>query len=33
MASLFRGDYRPLHRPEQMQLLLESLRKAGAAPD
>ena len=33
IASLFRGDYRPLHRPEQMQLLLESLRKAGAAPD
>ena len=33
IASLFRGDYRPLHRPEQMQLLLESLRKAGATPD
>ena len=30
--SLFRGDYRPLHRPEQMQMLLDSLRKAGVAP-
>jgi len=29
IPSLFRGDYRPLHRPEQMQLLLDSLRKAG----
>lgn len=32
IPSLFRGDYRPLHRPEQMQQLLQSLRKAGLAP-
>jgi tetratricopeptide (TPR) repeat protein len=32
IPSLFRGDYRPLHRPEQMQMLLDSLRKAGLAP-
>ena len=32
IPSLFRGDYRPLHRPEHMQLLLASLRKASAAP-
>ena len=29
ISSLFRGDYRPLHRPEHMAMLLESLRKAG----
>ena len=29
MASLFRGDYRPLHQPVHMAMLLESLRKAG----
>ena len=29
IASLFRGDYRPLHRPEHMALLLKCLRKAG----
>ena len=29
IPSLFRGDYRPLHRPEHMALLLDSLRKAG----
>jgi adenylate cyclase len=29
VASLFRGDYRPFHRPEHMQMLLDSLRKAG----
>ena len=33
IPSLFRGDYRPLHRPEHMQMLLDSLRKAGVAPD
>jgi hypothetical protein len=26
---MFRGDYRPLRRPEHMQMLLDSLRKAG----
>ena len=29
IASVFRGDYRPFHRPEHMALLLDSLRKAG----
>lgn len=29
VPSLFRGDYRPFHRPEHMQMLLDSLRKAG----
>lgn len=29
IPSLFRGDYRPFHRPEHMKLLLDSLRKAG----
>ena len=29
IPSLFRGDYRPFHRPEHMQRLLDSLRKAG----
>ncbi len=29
IPSLFRGDYRPLHRSEHMALLLETLRKAG----
>jgi tetratricopeptide (TPR) repeat protein len=27
--TLFSGEYRPLHRPEHMQMLLASLRKAG----
>ena len=31
IPSLFRGDYRPLHRPEHMALLLDSLRKADVA--
>ena len=30
IPSLFRGDYRALHRPEHMAMLLESLRKAGS---
>jgi hypothetical protein len=29
ILSLFRGDYRPFHRPEHMTMLLDSLRKAG----
>lgn len=29
ISSLFRGDYRPFHRPEHMKMLLDSLRKAG----
>ena len=29
IGSLFRGDYRPLHREEHLQMLLASLRKAG----
>ncbi len=29
IPSLFRGDYRALHRPEHMSALLDSLRKAG----
>ena len=29
VPSMFRGDYRPLRRPEHMQMLLDSLRKAG----
>ena len=29
IPSLLRGDYRPFHRPEHMQMLLGSLRKAG----
>jgi adenylate cyclase len=29
VPSMFRGDYRPLHRPEHMQMLLDSLRTAG----
>jgi hypothetical protein len=29
IPSLVRGDYRPLHRPEHMRLLFDSLRKAG----
>jgi adenylate cyclase len=29
IPSLFRGDYRPFHRPEHMKMLLDSLRKAG----
>jgi adenylate cyclase len=29
IPSLFRGDYRPFHRPEHMAMLLDSLRKAG----
>jgi len=29
VPSMFRGDYRPLHRPEHMQMLLDSLRAAG----
>ncbi len=32
ISSLFRGDYRPLHRPEHMAMLLESLRRAGLEP-
>ena len=32
VASLFRGDYRPLHRPEHMTMLLDSLRRAGLEP-
>ncbi len=32
IGSLFRGDYRPLHRPEHAQMLLDSLRKAGLEP-
>ncbi|MBI1847799.1 MAG: hypothetical protein HY294_01950 [Candidatus Rokubacteria bacterium] len=31
IPSLFRGDYRPFHRPEHMTMLLDSLRKAGLA--
>lgn len=31
VASLFRGDYRPFHRPEHMTMLLDGLRKAGLA--
>ena len=29
IPSLFRGDYRPFVRPEDMKLLLDSLRRAG----
>ncbi len=29
IPSLFRGDYRPLQRPEHMKMLLDRLRKAG----
>jgi adenylate cyclase len=29
IPSLFRGDYRPFHRPEHMAMLLDSLRQAG----
>jgi adenylate cyclase len=29
IASLFNGDYRPLHQSEHMEMLLASLRKAG----
>ena len=29
VAGLFRGDFRFFHRPEHMQMLLDSLRKAG----
>jgi adenylate cyclase len=29
MPSLFRGEYRPFHRPEHMQMLLDSLHAAG----
>jgi hypothetical protein len=29
IPSLFRGDYRPFHRPGPMAMLLESLRNAG----
>lgn len=29
IPSLFRGDYLPFHKPEHMQMLLDSLRKAG----
>ena len=29
IPSVFRGDYRPFHRPEHMARLLDSLRKAG----
>jgi adenylate cyclase len=32
IPSLFRGDYRPLHREEHLQMLLASLRKAGLGP-
>lgn len=32
IGSLFRGDYRPLHRPEHARMLLDSLRKAGLEP-
>jgi hypothetical protein len=32
IPSLFRGDYRPFHRPGHMTMLLDSLRKA-ALPD
>ena len=32
VASLFRGDYRPLHRPEHMTMLLDSLHRAGLEP-
>jgi hypothetical protein len=28
IPSLFRGDYRPSHRPEHMTMLRDSLRKA-----
>ena len=28
IPSLFRGDYRPFHRPEHMTMLLDTLRKA-----
>jgi hypothetical protein len=31
IPSLFRGDFRPFHRPEHMTMLLDSLRKAGLA--
>jgi len=31
IPSLFRGDYRPFHKPEHMKMLLDSLRKAGLA--
>ena len=29
IPSLFRGDFRPFHRPEHMEKLLAILRKAG----
>jgi adenylate cyclase len=29
IANLFSGAYRPLHRPEHMQMLLDTLRKVG----
>ena len=29
LGELFRADYLPLHRPEHMKMLLDSLRKAG----
>ena len=29
IASLFSGDYQPLHKPVHMEMLLASLRKAG----
>jgi adenylate cyclase len=32
VPSLFRGDYRPFHRPEHMQMLLDSLQAAGLRP-
>ena len=32
IGSLFRCDYRPLHRPEHARMLLDSLRKAGLEP-
>lgn len=32
IPSLWRGDYRPLHQAQHMQMLLDSLRKAGLAP-
>jgi adenylate cyclase len=32
IGSLFRCEYRPLHRPEHARMLLDSLRKAGLEP-
>lgn len=29
IPSLFRGDYRPFHRPDHMAMLLDNLRTAG----